>query len=41
LPGAVELNVATWLGPDADEQTRARVRLMQRHAFDMGAALLE
>jgi 3-oxoadipate enol-lactonase len=35
IAGAVELNVATWLGPEADEETRERVRLMQRHAFDV------
>jgi 3-oxoadipate enol-lactonase len=35
IAGAVELNVATWLGPEADEATRERVRLMQRHAFDV------
>jgi pimeloyl-ACP methyl ester carboxylesterase len=36
--GAVELNVATWLGPEADEATRERVRLMQRHAFEVQLA---
>ncbi|WP_062214253.1 alpha/beta fold hydrolase [Streptomyces sp. NBRC 109706] len=35
LARAVELNVATWLGPEADGNTRAMVRLMQRHAFDV------
>ncbi|WP_418958693.1 alpha/beta fold hydrolase [Streptomyces tritici] len=35
LAGAVELNVGQWLGPDADEDARARVRLMQRRAFDV------
>ncbi|MFG2905742.1 alpha/beta fold hydrolase [Kitasatospora sp. NPDC048286] len=35
LDAAVELNVDAWLGPEADEQTRAQVRLMQRHAFDV------
>jgi 3-oxoadipate enol-lactonase len=39
--GAVELNVATWLGPEADEATRERVRLMQRHAFDVQLAAPE
>ncbi|WP_059011414.1 alpha/beta fold hydrolase [Streptomyces specialis] len=38
LAGAVELNVATWLGPDADGNTKAMVRLMQRHAFDVQLA---
>ena len=41
IAGAVELNVATWLGPDAGEQARERVRLMQRHAFDMQLAAAE
>ncbi|MGH3424358.1 MAG: alpha/beta fold hydrolase [Nocardioidaceae bacterium] len=35
VDGAVELNVATWLGPEADEQTRDDVRRMQRRAFDL------
>lgn len=30
---ATELNVATWLGPDAAPQTRALVATMQQHAF--------
>jgi len=38
IAGAVELNVATWLGPEADAATRERVRLMQRHAFDVQLA---
>jgi 3-oxoadipate enol-lactonase len=38
IAGAVELNLATWLGPDAGELTREQVRLMQRHAFDMQLA---
>jgi 3-oxoadipate enol-lactonase len=41
VAGAVELNVATWLGPEADEATRERVRLMQRHAFDVQLAAPE
>ncbi|MBA3232776.1 MAG: alpha/beta hydrolase [Propionibacteriales bacterium] len=35
LDSAVELNVTTWLGPDADDATRDLVREMQRHAFDV------
>ncbi|MDT0266251.1 alpha/beta fold hydrolase [Streptomyces sp. DSM 44915] len=35
---AVELNVATWLGPEADGNTRAMVRLMQRHSLDVRLA---
>ncbi|RKT11512.1 pimeloyl-ACP methyl ester carboxylesterase [Streptomyces sp. 1114.5] len=35
IDAAVELNVETWLGPEADEETRASVRTMQRHAFDV------
>lgn len=38
LEGAVELNVSTWLGPDADEATRDLVRKMQRHAFEVQLA---
>ncbi len=33
LDAAVELNVRTWLGPEAGEAARRRVRAMQRHAF--------
>jgi pimeloyl-ACP methyl ester carboxylesterase len=33
--------VATWLGPAADEATRATVRQMQRHAFDVQLAAAE
>ncbi|MEU3571297.1 alpha/beta fold hydrolase [Kitasatospora sp. NPDC036755] len=35
IDAAVELNVESWLGPEADEETRANVRRMQRHAFDV------
>ncbi|MFE5510167.1 alpha/beta fold hydrolase [Streptomyces sp. NPDC056529] len=35
VDAAVELNVDTWLGPDADEEARALVREMQRHVFDV------
>ncbi|SDL88555.1 alpha/beta fold hydrolase [Streptomyces wuyuanensis] len=38
LDAAVELNVATWLGPEAGEPVRERVRAMQRHAFDVQLA---
>lgn len=38
VAGAVELNVSTWLGPEADEATRERVRQMQRHAFEVQLA---
>lgn len=34
IDGATELNVATWLGPDADDDARILVRTMQRTAFD-------
>ncbi|WP_255307958.1 alpha/beta fold hydrolase [Streptomyces marincola] len=39
VAGAVELNVATWLGPEADANTRAMVRLMQRRAFEAHLAV--
>ncbi|MFB9394128.1 alpha/beta fold hydrolase [Streptomyces coeruleoprunus] len=35
LDGLVELNVDTWLGPDAGEDVRQLVRTMQRHAFEV------
>ncbi|TLQ44155.1 alpha/beta fold hydrolase [Streptomyces marianii] len=38
LDAAVELNVATWLGPEAGEAVRGRVRAMQRHAFEVQLA---
>jgi pimeloyl-ACP methyl ester carboxylesterase len=33
IDGATELNVATWLGPDADDEARSLIRTMQRTAF--------
>lgn len=33
IAGAVELNVGLWLGPEADEASRARLREMQQNAF--------
>ncbi|GAA3775056.1 alpha/beta hydrolase [Plantactinospora mayteni] len=41
VEGAVELNLRTWLGPEADDATRNRVREMQRHAFDVQLAATE
>ncbi|MEZ0069319.1 3-oxoadipate enol-lactonase [Streptacidiphilus sp. MAP12-20] len=41
LAGAVELNVDTWLGPEADEAVREDVRGMQRHAFEVQLAAPE
>ncbi|URN12321.1 alpha/beta hydrolase [Streptomyces radiopugnans] len=41
LAAAVELNVATWLGPDAGEAVREKVRRMQRHAFEVQTAAEE
>jgi 3-oxoadipate enol-lactonase len=38
LDGLVELNVATWLGPEADDAARDLVRQMQRHAFEVQIA---
>jgi len=35
LDAAVELNVQTWLSPDAPDEVRDLVRTMQRHAFDV------
>lgn len=41
IAGATELNVATWLGPEADEATREHVSRMQRHAFEVQLAAVE
>ena len=41
LAGAVELNVETWLGPEAGDETREQVRRMQRHAFEAQSAAPE
>jgi 3-oxoadipate enol-lactonase len=35
VAAAVELNVETWVGPEADEKTRDTVRRMQRHNFEV------
>ncbi|MFJ7984667.1 alpha/beta fold hydrolase [Streptomyces sp. NPDC096351] len=41
LDGAVELNVDTWLGPEAGPGARALVREMQRRAFEVQLAAPE
>ncbi len=41
VAGAVELNVGTWLGPEAGDAVREHVRRMQRHAFDVQLAAAE
>ena len=38
IDAAVDLNVVTWLGPDADDAARDLLRTMQRHAFDVQLA---
>ena len=38
VDAAVELNVSTWLGPDASAECRDLVREMQRHAFKVQLA---
>jgi 3-oxoadipate enol-lactonase len=38
VAGAVDLNVEVWVGPEAKDATRDRVRAMQRHAFDVQIA---
>ena len=35
IAAAVDLNVATWLGPEASAEARQQVLEMQRHAFDL------
>lgn len=35
VDAAVELNVRTWLGPDASDASRSLVRRMQRRAFEV------
>jgi 3-oxoadipate enol-lactonase len=39
IDAAVELNLATWLGPDATPQTRDAVRRMQHDNFDVQLAV--
>lgn len=41
VAGATEINVDLWLGPEAGEQTRARMREMQRHLFEVQMAAAE
>jgi len=41
VAAATELNVRTFLGPAADDATRAHVRAMQRHSFEVQAAVAE
>ncbi|RAJ36874.1 pimeloyl-ACP methyl ester carboxylesterase [Kitasatospora sp. SolWspMP-SS2h] len=38
LDEAVELMADTWLGPDADEAARAKLRVMQRNAYEVQLA---
>ena len=38
VEAATELNVETWVGPEADDKVRAQVREMQRHAFEVQLA---
>ncbi|WP_460748160.1 alpha/beta fold hydrolase [Myceligenerans cantabricum] len=35
IEGATELNVVTWVGPEAGDNARELVRTMQRHAFQV------
>jgi pimeloyl-ACP methyl ester carboxylesterase len=39
VAAAVELNVATWLGPAAEDATREHLRRMQRRAFEVQLAV--
>jgi pimeloyl-ACP methyl ester carboxylesterase len=38
LDGAVRLNVETWLGPEATDEVRTAVAIMQRQAFEVQLA---
>ena len=38
VEGATELNIRTWLGPEADDTARALVHDMQKRAFDVQLA---
>ncbi|MEV6300823.1 alpha/beta fold hydrolase [Actinoplanes sp. NPDC051861] len=38
VAGATDLNVDLWVGPEADQATRAKVREMQHHAFEVQLA---
>jgi 3-oxoadipate enol-lactonase len=38
VAGAVDLNVDLWVGPEAGDATRERVRAMQLHAFEVQIA---
>jgi len=41
VAAATELNVETWVGPAAGQETRDKVRRMQRHAFEVQLAAAE
>jgi pimeloyl-ACP methyl ester carboxylesterase len=41
VDGATELNVQSWLGPYADDAVRDKVRVMQKHAFEVQLAATE
>ncbi|WP_040454469.1 alpha/beta fold hydrolase [Kribbella catacumbae] len=36
--GATELNVRAWVGPEANDEARELVRMMQKHAFEVQLA---
>jgi 3-oxoadipate enol-lactonase len=41
VDGATDLNVQTWLGPDADDAAHAQLRTMQKNAFEVQLAATE
>ncbi|MBF9070556.1 alpha/beta fold hydrolase [Streptacidiphilus fuscans] len=41
LDAATELNVTTWLGPEADDTAKASLRTMQRRAFELQSGMTE
>lgn len=38
IDGATDLTVRSWIGPEADDEARELLRVMQRHAYDVQLA---
>jgi pimeloyl-ACP methyl ester carboxylesterase len=41
VDGATDLNVRSWVGPEADDAVRDKVRMMQKNAFEVQLAATE